>query len=57
MSGKKAADYCEAVEGQFAWFSQLCMKTAVTTETHDGDDFGVCADHQSEQDETEENVA
>ncbi len=42
---KKAADYCEAVEGNFAWFSQLCMKMATGIAIEEGDEYGVCDDH------------
>jgi hypothetical protein len=48
MSGEKvAADYCEAIEGEFAWFSQLCMKTATATHLDEyGDEFSVCDEHE-----------
>ena len=50
MSAKKVAeDYCEAVEGEFAWFSQLCMRAAVANVVQDGDEYGVCADHMTDE--------
>lgn len=46
MSAKTAEDYCEAVEGQFAWFAQLCMKAATSTYCDEyGDEYGVCNEH------------
>ena len=48
MRVKTAEDYCEAVEGEFAWFTQLCMKTATGVHRDDtGDEFGVCDEHTS----------
>ena len=53
MSSKEAAAYCEAVEGQFAWFSQLCMKAAISThEDENGDKYGACPEHTTTKEAT-----
>lgn len=36
---------CDAIEGNFAWFSQQCINEAVGTVEQDGETFNVCVDH------------
>lgn len=38
---------CDAVVGEFAWFSQTCHNEAVTTVQQDGQTFNACEEHAS----------
>lgn len=40
-----SADACMAIEADFAWFSQRCLRPSVDTVTFDGEEWPVCADH------------